>query len=323
MPDFNELEVFHQILREAALAQKPPHESDAYLRLSAADKSQFDLLYLLWTKSEEYQSPIEVNPAEAFLKFRQNTTSDSTAPNESKVISIHHFWSKPILKYAAIFLVLIAATFFIGMRPNEFQGGENGLFVHLDDGSSVWIKSEAKIKVNRFFKQLRSVELEGVAFFDIASANEPFNIQTKDLEISVLGTSFTVDSKNQEISVFDGIVEVIHSNHKAVVEKFEKLLVVEGVLTTRKTDGEKPDWVNPELTFNNEKLTKVIQDLEAFFGIIITVVGNQNDSNCTFTSGSMANTSLENIFEALQLTYELEVKKTGETSYQFSNISCK
>lgn len=325
MPGFNELEVFHKILREAALAQKPPQECDTYLQLSAEDKNEFDILFLIWNKSQNVQNSEEFNTAAAFQKFKTQIQKETGESINTPIISLTKpWWSNNMLRYAAIFLFLLAATYFFISRPDQFSGGDSGLYVHLQDGSHIWLKKDATLTVKKLGKQLRKVELQGVAYFNVQSdTSNAFIIETNQMEIAVLGTEFTVDGNVSVVEVYAGDVEVKNFNLTEKLHANEKITFKNGELEKVNFKGEKPAWINPILSFDNASLETVIGDLEAFFGVSITIHGSSNTANCTFTSGSLAQTSLDDILTVLKLTFEMNIEKTGDNSYRFSNVLCK
>ena len=325
MPGFNELEVFHKILHEAALAHKPPQECDTYLQLSAEDRNEFDVLFLLWNKSENILNSEEFNAAAAFQKFKTRITTEENVTLNTPVLSLSKpWWTNNLLRYAAIFVIFLASTYFIITRPDHFSGGESGLYVHLQDGSHIWLQKGASLSVKKLGKQLRKVELQGVAFFDIQSnTSKPFTVKASQMEIAVFGTAFTVNGDVNSVEVYDGDVEVRNSAGYQKLHKNEKVIISNGTFKKTEFNGEKPSWINPILAFDNATLETVIRDLEAFFGITINLYGTSQTSACTFTSGSLAQTSLEDILTLLKLTFEMNIEKTGNNTYQFSNVVCK
>ena len=89
--------------------------------------------------------------------------------------------------------------------------------VQLSDGTLVWLNSDSKLKYPSVFEgEVRKVELEGEAYFEVSSAlsanNKPFIVNSRGQEIKVLGTHFNVQAYSDEsetvTSLLEGSVQV-------------------------------------------------------------------------------------------------------------------
>lgn len=85
----------------------------------------------------------------------------------------------------------------------------------LPDSSRVWLNAGASLKYPRSFGEVRSVALEGEAFFDIhQDARHPFEVHTTEINVQVLGTSFDVKAHplldETQVTVKTGMVKVLH-----------------------------------------------------------------------------------------------------------------
>ena len=91
----------------------------------------------------------------------------------------------------------------------------------LPDGSTGFLNSGSKLKYQVLFAEGRSVELSGEAFFDVVhNAAVPFHVNTKNLDIKVLGTTFNVlaneDEKTEEIVLQTGKLDVSFKSGKQI-----------------------------------------------------------------------------------------------------------
>src|SRR5690606_28811338 len=71
----------------------------------------------------------------------------------------------------------------------------------LPDGTKVWLNADSKLSYDNSMNDndVRSVDLEGEAFFDVAKdVDRPFLIETKEISIKVLGTVFNVKAYPDE-----------------------------------------------------------------------------------------------------------------------------
>lgn len=93
-------------------------------------------------------------------------------------------------------------------RGEEYQ-------LNLSDGTTVWLNSESKLSFpTQFASNIREVELEGEAYFEVAkNKNAPFIVKTNQMNVEVLGTSFNVsayqDEDEMKATLVEGSVKVI------------------------------------------------------------------------------------------------------------------
>lgn len=77
----------------------------------------------------------------------------------------------------------------VTMRGQEYS-------LTLSDGTSVWLNSQSSLRYPvRFTGDIREVELEGEAFFEVAgNPDKPFMVRTGDYDVRVTGTAFNIRS---------------------------------------------------------------------------------------------------------------------------------
>jgi hypothetical protein len=122
---------------------------------------------------------------------------------------------KPRLNYAIalglalVFIVPVAYESFttetLLTKTAEYQTA------HLPDGSSVSLNSESKIRYNQDFStNHRTLALSGEAYFDVIKGSAPFIINTEYGQVTVVGTSFNVRTREDgfEVGVNEGRVDV-------------------------------------------------------------------------------------------------------------------
>ncbi len=72
--------------------------------------------------------------------------------------------------------------------------------LELADGTHVWLNAESELTYpTRFPSDIREVKLKGEAYFDVAQNPEkPFRVQTNEVAVKVLGTSFNISAYETE-----------------------------------------------------------------------------------------------------------------------------
>ncbi|SEL67570.1 FecR family protein [Aquimarina amphilecti] len=235
---------------------------------------------------------------------------------------------KEMLKYAAIFVILISGIYFY----NNESSNKNQIVVQttfgeqktiqLLDGSKVWLNGSSNLSYNS--ETPRTLYLEGEAFFEVAKDTlHPFTVTTADhITVKALGTSFNVksytDSATTETKLLTGKVAVTSD------KQFEKRIILipnQKVTFYKKTkevlksnmDSNESNiaWKEGKIQFENKTFREIAIDLKAQFGIPIRFK-NENISTTKFTGTFENTTPMDEIFEILKIskdfTYQLNTK---------------
>jgi len=128
------------------------------------------------------------------------------------------------VRYAAVFLFMMAVPAILykaGYLGNHSElitvsiaQTDSTKFVSLSDGSRVWLNSNSSITYPKSFSNHeRNVQLTGEAYFEVSHDSlHPFKVQTHNIQVKVLGTSFNVRSysseKNTETLLVEGKVVI-------------------------------------------------------------------------------------------------------------------
>ncbi|HTN09170.1 FecR family protein [Agriterribacter sp.] len=185
--------------------------------------------------------------------------------------------------------------------------------IQLADGTQVWLSPSSKIEYPASFRGgLREIKLSGEAFFEVAhDADHPFIIHSGNIETKVLGTSFNIQAyDNQEeiaVMVVTGSVNVANTdkienveliaNQRAVFHRNTTELVKEN---TNAVDA--PNMLKRKegmFVYKNERLQKLIDDLQEYFGIGIQV--DQTIKECKVTANFYITDDLRDILEPIAI----------------------
>jgi len=154
----------------------------------------------------------------------------------------------------------------------------------LPDSSSVWMHSEATITYpKKFDSDKRIVTFSGEGFFDIQKdKTRPFSIQSGEMVVRVLGTSFNVNAQAKQkifrISVVTGSVEVTapdkEQNEQMIILKPRQEALFETgskrlILSVIPVQNKKEIYESVTILFDNTPLNQVISQLEKRFNIHI------------------------------------------------------
>lgn len=198
----------------------------------------------------------------------------------------------------------------------RFNGSEKSELVFLPDGSKVTLSKGARIVYNRLMNgKKRNVTLSGEAFFDVAKNPEkPFYIQTQNMVIKVLGTSFKVRSSATEESVIVKTGKVsVFLKEQDLEESAARILLPKQVCTYSFVSKEliTSAYSSPtkieigvdatrEYNFEEAPLDSVLQALEKMYDLPLHY-DKEVFKNC-FVTISLENESLEDKLEVLTKT---------------------
>ncbi|MBW7891253.1 MAG: FecR domain-containing protein [Chitinophagaceae bacterium] len=188
--------------------------------------------------------------------------------------------------------------------------------IRLADGTEVWLSPSSTLEYPEVFKAThREVRLSGEAFFEVApDKNHPFIIYSGGIETKVLGTSFNISAYDSQeevaVTVVTGKVNVTNTN-AAEIEKIELNANQRAVFykpTTKLVKEEKaitdaPDMLKRKegmFVYRNEKLQKLINDLEEYFGKTVHVSAQIKD--CKVMANFYVTDHLMDILEPIALS---------------------
>jgi ferric-dicitrate binding protein FerR (iron transport regulator) len=279
------------------------------------------------------------------LQIRNNLAAAGQSVTNGKKQSNYRSVAATLYKTAAAVTLLIAAG--VGILYNKNKNNlqattpaprrinitalsnttQSILRQDLSDGTIVWLKPNSSIEYpNVFNEALRTIQLKGEAFFDVArEEHRPFIVTTGNVITKVLGTSFNIkaykDASTIEVSVMSRKVAVqmnsvdtpdiapdtsevlLTPNQRVTYVKAEKRLLKEAPLQL----PELAMWQVTTIEYDNVPVERVLRMLENKFNVLIQVK-NTNLNNCLiradFTNQNLADI-LEMLSRSIEATYEL------------------
>ena len=156
----------------------------------------------------------------------------------------------------------------------------------LADGTRIWLNSGSQISYPSIFTgKIREVYLSGEAFFDVAPDKaKPFIVNTGDLKMKVVGTSFDVCAYENDPTTQVVLVEgkILSGRNRTFAKPVE--LVPGERLVFKKSDEtlikDRVDvelyssWVNGYLIFRNEPVSGIFRKLERYYNRQIVMENN-------------------------------------------------
>ena len=291
---------------------------DNWLAESAENKRYFQNLQKIYTQATEGKNedlpPIDVN--QEWQQFKNAVQPESTKPN----------YQTNWIRIAASVVVIAVLGYLIWF--NAFQSDNitvladhSGQLITLPDNSVVTLNKNTTITYPRAFADdSRNVIMKGEAFFEVTrNENKPFIVNLDLSNVEVLGTSFNINAEDNndriEVIVNTGKVRFATTtgDESVILIKGEKGTLMKNMNMISKVDNNDINfmaWKTRKIVFNDVDLDVVIQTVNKLYDSQITF-STDVGKNCKVTV-SFDNQSIEAILSVLELTLDLEYKKTGD-----------
>lgn len=216
-----------------------------------------------------------------------------------------------------------------GNRQEVHTNYGEQLTVTLPDGSSVRLNGNSTLTYPNNWQDQddREVWLEGEAFFTVAKKQTAvgrlkFVTHTPNLDISVLGTQFNVNTRrgNTLVVLAEGKIELSKPND----QKAKVILMKPGDLATAQVGIEqvavqpaKPQlhtaWTKNQFSFDNTPLREIAQQLNDTWGITL-IFEDTALAERRFT-GNLSSQDLETLITTLTTTFDLQADRKDKQIY--------
>lgn len=240
-----------------------------------------------------------------------------------------------LLKYAAMVLLSIAASWFIASRhvpsgkPQQFTeiNVPKGqcVDVTLADGSKVCLSPLSKMRFsNAFNDKQRVVELDGEGYFSVTPDKErPFTVRTSQYNVQVLGTEFNVFAYSKQKEKFEtclvkGKVKVYNASDEKkmmFLNPDEKIVLVNDRMVKQVSDFGDGRYVSKGIfKFRMKNLEEILDYLSLWNDVRFTVCG-EIDLKRKISGKFHLNSEVSAILDILQGMYDFEYRKTDDNHY--------
>ena len=283
---------------------------------------------LIWEQSAQVDLPSPPDKEAVWMRLSQhmdisdmdidmNQDQQRIAPPTQKFLSKF----KPRITYAValglalVFVLPIAydslTTETLVTQTSDFRT------LQLPDGSTITLNAGSQIKYKKDFNtDHRSLTMTGEAYFDVQNGNTPFVIHTNQGQVTVLGTSFNVRSREDgfEVGVNEGIVKVSNDS-KSVIHHKGQMIGVDSNFDEKNLQNisytNYPDWMHEKLVCEQTPLSEVCDEIERTFGISFEFA-NPSFSDITVT-GVIDAKDLNTMLSTISFLTQHEFKFDGDT----------
>ncbi|MDR0395185.1 MAG: DUF4974 domain-containing protein [Tannerella sp.] len=200
------------------------------------------------------------------------------------------------------------------------KGGEYTLI--LADSSIVYLNSETTLIFPSFFESdERRVELTGEAYFEIKKDKKPFIVQTTDVHIEVLGTSFNVNAYEDNVfttaTLVEGAVRVCASGmpdtislmpgKKLNFDKETQEISIKTVDTSIYTA-----WIRGEFIFRKHPLGDILSQLSRWYDFSVRYE-DPSIRNLTFTGSAEKARTLDYLLGLIESVTDIKYRNEDGT----------
>ena len=199
------------------------------------------------------------------------------------------------------------------------RGGE--FKIVLDDGTEIWLNSASELKYPaHFVGNERRVCLVGEAYFQVAR-NEaaPFIVETRDMDVKVLGTSFNVsayeDEENSHATLVEGRVEVDDkiNGEKVTLTPGEQALLQGKEMVVREVNTKLYSmWRLDRFTFASEDMEGVIRKLSRWYNVNF-FFSNSSMKQKRFTGSLPKYSDISQVLKMIEMTTDIKFQVKGNT----------
>jgi len=310
----------------------------AWVKENPANKTLLEDSMEVWEVAESSDLEFQPNMDAAWASIDKRLTQARAEDKQEVSIKPIGFF-RPWMRIAAAVLFLVSIA--VWQYPNLLRDkmittetiAQEKTTIELPDGTKVWLNQKSSLQYEKQFDK-RIVYLEGEAFFDVAKMKgKSFEIYAGASKTRVLGTSFNVrayPSENKvEIAVETGKVEFSAENKPS-----ENALLTQGEFAVYTKTTEEVDkltfeklnaaaWKKGSLRFKNSQLDEVIESLERYYDIDITVSNNKIYNCIWINTDTHEKPVLEDLLKQISYTIDLKYEPVADKVFKLSGSGCE
>lgn len=196
----------------------------------------------------------------------------------------------------------------------------------LSDGTRVHLNSETELRFPTNFEGLQERKVfldQGEAFFEVSpDAQRPFRVEVSDLDITVLGTAFNVNTYAYpaiEATLLSGKVQADFQGRETVLNPSEQVKVDahSGDFQVREVDvNAVMAWHYNEWVFDNTTLRMVLESLGRWYDHEVVFV-DEEVGDLLYTANLEKYISVSKVLSLIEMTGQVRFKVKGRTIYVF------
>jgi len=243
-------------------------------------------------------------------KFDASVAYETISAEISKKPESKTKWLKPILRMAALIAISFSVYYYTTTLDTHISTlTAEKTTIELPDYSEVTLNAQSQITYNKkSWKNQRELTLNGEAYFKVEKGSK-FNVQTASGTITVLGTQFLVENRNDifEVVCYEGSVQVTTDHKNMVLKPGDQFLILDGeFIAQEKENNLDPSWLHNESQFKSMPYKFVLNELERQYKL--KVDAKTINTSVLFT-GKFVHRDLELALKAITLPLNITYTK--------------
>lgn len=202
-----------------------------------------------------------------------------------------------------------------------------GTFYHLilSDGTKVWLNADSRIKYPvSFGKGKRKVSLCGEGYFEVSRDTlRPFIVSTDKMDVKVLGTTFDINTYEDEgrsyMVLVEGLVEVSVGKGESRIITPGDIAEVNmhdvpaGIQVSKCDVGHYIAWKEGNFSFRNASLTEILKRVSRYYDV--TIIREQMFEEEYYTGDLSHDVSLESLLSVIEASTSVSFKVERKVVY--------
>lgn len=295
------------------LNEEEKSQLDEWMNTSEDNSREYNAHQELWNKSKQLVLSDAIDIEASLAKTKSRISSGKKKKR----------WLVNFRQVAAVLVLSIG----IASLYHYFISSELGSSIYQDistaygtqtsfelpDGTKVWLNSGSHLHFPTSFEKLkeRRIVLKGEAYFAVTkNPSKPFVVNTKEIDVKVLGTSFNVsayeDSPELTVALEEGKVSLYKANSERETEivsltpnEIATYIKSQNTIDVRKESylDKYTAWKEGRMVFFGDRLEIVAEKLEKWYNVDIEFRDSKLKKS-RFT-GTFENESLEQVLSLL------------------------
>ncbi|WP_140939209.1 FecR family protein [Sphingobacterium lumbrici] len=195
--------------------------------------------------------------------------------------------------------------------------GSKVVHITLADGTTVWLNAGSTLRFPVAFSgNDRKVSMTGEGYFEVAhDARKPFKVSKDDMEVTVLGTHFNINTYENEpdikVTLMEGSVKTtIGNGQSAILKPGQQAILQAENFQVKEVDTKMAvDWKDGWFIFEDDDIESSMRKLERWYNIKVSYEGDFEGVH--FTGSFPRAYTLADIVKILEATNELKFKVEG------------
>lgn len=296
----------------------------------------------LWYSSMVADQRHHFDSERAFRLFLSRTRLSAAPSSGTATVSgMRHFY-RPMIAAAATVAILIASYIAYGIGEEVMLRRMGDIVVKapygaktelwLPDSTRVWLNAGSTLAYSQDFGiNERRLSLKGEAYFEVHKRMDmPFDVQTKELDVQVLGTKFNFRNYEEDVAASVNLMEgrvaldnLIDGEHmvtylkpleKAVLDKRTGRLEV---TASRVRDA--IEWTHDNLFFDELPLEDIVRELNRSYNVKIRIVDDSLRNMSFYATFNRREQSISKVLGILTATHQIHYKEEGDEILLYRN----